>query len=315
MNRSRSHRLLILIAALALLASSGVAGSQPGRDDDGAMGTLVTTEWLSRHLSDPDLVVLDCTVYMEPDSAGGLRAVCGCGRFKEGHIPSARFADLKNDLSDLDSPLGFALPTPEQFCTVMGSLGVSDDSRVVLYDAYNSVWAARVWWMLRWVGFDRAAVLDGGLKAWTAEGRPLSTVPVDSPAGELSPSLRPALIADHDEVFGAMGDDAVVLIDAMPEPHFRGKMAMYDRPGHIPTALNVPATSLIDESGRYLPLDELADMFDSDRKSRSITYCGAGVAASSDAFVMIRLGFKDVAVYMGSLQEWGADPANPLVVD
>jgi thiosulfate/3-mercaptopyruvate sulfurtransferase len=313
--RNHSNRLVVLLTILMIFTFSEIAMSQPGSVARDTMKTLVSTEWLAKHLNDSDLIVLDCTVYMEPDTSGGLRAVSGRARYEAGHISSAGFADLLGDLRDVDSPFGFALPTPEQFCKAMGKLGVGDDSRVVLYDAYNSVWAARVWWMLRWVGFDHAALLDGGLKAWTAEGRQLSTEPGDHRTRKLTPSSRPELIANRDEVFAAMGDDAVHLIDAMPEPHYQGKMAMYGRPGHIPGASNIPATALIDESGRYRSHDELSAIFASNPKERCITYCGAGVAASSNAFIMIRLGFSDVAVYMGSLQEWAADPANPLVTD
>jgi thiosulfate/3-mercaptopyruvate sulfurtransferase len=303
------------MAALILIAAHGISESQPDPAAEGAMGTLVTTEWLSQHLDDPDLVVLDCTVRMEPKEGGGFRSVSGRTDYDKGHIPSAGFADLKGNLSDGDRALDFVLPSPEKFCAVMGTLGVGDDSRVVLYDGFNSVWAARVWWMLRWVGFDRAALLDGGLRAWTAEGRQLSTEPADHPAKQLTPNLRPALIADRDEVFSAIKDDDVSLIDVMPESHFKGEMSLYARPGHIPSATNIPTTALLDESGRYRPHDELVPMFDGDRKARHITYCGAGVAASANAFIMLRLGFTDVAVYMASLQEWAADPANPLVVD
>jgi len=100
----------------------------------------------------------------------------------------------------------------------------------------------------------------------------------------------------------------------LPEASYRGEMAMYDRPGHIPGASNIPAFSLIDDSGRYRPHDELAALFDGDRNTRTIAYCGGGIAASSNAFIMTRLGFTDVAVYTASLQEWAADPANPMVV-
>ena len=116
-------------------------------------------------------------------------------------------------------------------------------------------------------------------------------------------------------MFAAINDDAVSLIDAMPEPHFLGAMVLYDRPGHIPSASNIPATALLDESGRYRPHDELAAMCDGDCKAHVIIYCGGGIAASANALIMFRLGFTDVAVYMASLQEWAADPANPLVVD
>jgi len=279
------------------------------------MDTLTTTDWLSRHLDDPDLVVLDCTVLVEGDGDGGFRSVSGRARYDTGHIPSAGFADLTGDLCDSNSPLEFALPTPEQFCSAVGALGVGDDSRVVLYDGMFSVWAARVWWMLRWVGFDRAALLDGGLKVWTAEGRPLSTEPATRPARRLTPAPRPEVIADRDEVLAAIDDDAVCLIDTLTEGHYRGEQAFYGRPGHIPGATNTPVFALFDESGRFRPQDELVAIHDGDRNARTITYCGGGIAASGNAFAMTRLGFTDVAVYAASLQEWAADPANPLEVN
>ena len=313
--RRCSRGLSTLIAALMLVATDGWSESQADLATDEAMDTLVTTDWLSQHLDDSDLVVLDCTVRMEPDESGGVRTVSGRPDYESGHIPTAGFADLKGPLSDVDSSMDFALPTPKAFCAAMGALGVGDDSRVVLYDGFNSVWATRVWWMLRWVGFDQAAVLDGGLAAWTAEERPLSTEPANHEARELTPVVRPELVADRDEVFAAINDDAVSLIDVMHEPHFRGDMAMYGRPGHIPSAVNIPSMALFDDSGRFRPHEELEAMFAGDREARAITYCGAGVAASANAFVMSRLGFTDVAVYMGSLQEWAADPSNPLVVD
>ena len=309
--RYRSYGIFILFIALVLIAPRGTAETPADRE----MGTLVTAEWLSQHLGDPDLVILDCTVRMVPKEGGGFTHLSGRAEYEGGHIPSAGFADLLGDLCDTDSPMSFAIPTPEQFCAAMGALGVGDDTKVVLYDGFNSVWAARVWWMLRWVGFDRAAVLDGGLKAWKAGERPLSTEAANRKPKKLTPKIRPELIAYQDEVLAAIKDDAVTLIDAMPEPHYNGQMVMYDRPGHIPGAVNISAMALLDETGRYRPDDELAAMYDGDRKDRVITYCGAGVAASASAFVLTRLGYTNVAVYMASLQEWAADPDKPLVVD
>ncbi len=313
--RGYSLRFFVLMAAIVLIAARAMAESQPAPVTHDTMGTLVTTEWLSQHLDDPNMVILDCTVRMVPGESGGMQSVSGRADYERSHIPSAAFADLMGDLSDPDSPMSFALPAPEQFRAAMSALGVGDDTRVVLYDGFNSVWAARVWWMLKWIGFDQAAILDGGLKAWIAEGRQVSSEPSTYKKRKLTLKPRPELIAGRDEVFAAINDDAVSLIDAMPEAHYRGEMAMYDRPGHIPSAVNISSMSLIDESGHYRSHDDLAAMFDGDRKARAITYCGAGVAASSDAFVMLRLGFENVAVYMGSLQEWTADPDLPLVTD
>jgi thiosulfate/3-mercaptopyruvate sulfurtransferase len=308
------RRISVLIAASGLLlASTGSdAQSAPSVDAGTSMDSLVSAEWLHQHLDDPDLVVLDCTVLVEMDEQGGFRNESGRASYEAGHIPTAGFADLKGDLSDADSPRDFAMPTPQQFAAAMSALGVSDDSRVVLYSANYPAWAARVWWMLRWIGFDRAALLDGGLAAWTAAGYPLSTEPADRPAGRLTVNLRPELIADRDEVFDALDDPAVKLIDAMSEAHYRGEMAMYARPGHIPGASNLPTTLLVDESGRFRPQDELEMLVDGEADARTITYCGGGIAAATDAFIMHRLGFTDVAVYAASLDEWTADSANPM---
>ena len=301
---------ILSITACALMAVCGGLSDQP----DAKMDSLVTAEWLNQHLDDPNLVVLDCTVMMELLGDGSVRVVSGQTNYDSGHIPTAGFADLMGDLSDNDNSLQFAVPAPEQFASAMGALGVGDDSRVVLYDGSNTGWAARVWWMLRWVGFDRAALLDGGLAAWNELGLPLSTEPAGRPASHLTFALRPELIADRDEVFASLENDAVSLIDAMPAAHYSGEMVMYDRPGHIPGALNVPASALLDDSGRFRSNDELASMIESDRNVRSITYCGGGISASTDAFILTRLGFTDVAVYAASLQEWAADPSNPMEI-
>lgn len=278
------------------------------------MDTLVTTEWLSEHLDDPDLVLLDCTVTTIPHEDGSFHNVSGRPDYDAGHLPNAGFADLKGELCDTDSPIEFALPTPEQFCAAMGALGVGDDSRVVLYDTNYTAWAARVWWMLRWVGFDRAAILDGGLGAWAAEGRPLSIEPVTRPAKQLTPKPRPELIADRNEVFTSIDDDTVTLIDTLPEVFYRGEMTIYGRPGHIAGAINIDTLGLLDKTGRFRSEDELAAMHNLDHNARAITYCGGGIAASANAFIMTRLGFSNVAVYTDSLQVWAADPANPMVV-
>ena len=279
------------------------------------MDTLVTTDWLNQHLGDADLVLLDCSVTTQQLENGGIQNVSGRANYEQGHIPGAGFADLKGDLCDADSPIEFAVPSAEQFCRAMGELGVGDRSRVVLYDNSFSAWAARVWWMLRWVGFDRAAILNGGLRVWRDEQRPLSTDPVDRARQQLTPRPRPELIADHDEVLASIDDEKVRLVDTMPEAHYRGEMVMYGRPGHIPGAVSISGVNLIDESGRYRPDAELATMHSGDHNTRAITYCGGGILASSSAFVMTRLGFKNVAVYTASLQEWASDPDNPLVID
>lgn len=281
----------------------------------GTIDQLVSTEWLEERLDDPDLVVLDCTVFLSfgPD---GYVSESGRANWADGHIPGAGFADLNEELVDATSSLRYALPSAREFADAMQRLGVGDDSRVVLYDANRSMWAARVWWMLRWIGFDNAALLDGGLKAWEAEGRPLSTDPDDgAPAGPgvLSVNERPQIVADKAAVMAAIDDGATCLLDALPAASYSGETNIYGRPGHIPGAVNASAADLIDsDSGRFLPLDELRGRFPDDTSQRVVNYCGGGIAASATAFVQTLLGFDDVAVYTASLQEWAADSDAPL---
>ena len=278
------------------------------------MDTLVSAEWLKQHIDDPDLVVLDCTVVTMPDENDprGISNVSGRPDYELGHIPNAGFAELKGELCKTTGPVEFDLLSPEQFCEVMGRLGVGDDSRVVLYDASYTGWAARVWWMLRWVGFDRAAILDGGLAAWTSTGNALSLETVSRPAKTLTPKPRPELIAHHDEVLASIGDDSVVLVDTLPAEFYRGEMSIYPRAGHITGAVNIDGLGLLDKKGHLLPQEQLEAMHDLDHNARVITYCGGGIVASTDAFVLTRLGFDNVAVYIASLEEWTTDPDNPM---
>ncbi len=278
---------------------------------------LVSTDWLNANLEDPGLVILDCTVWLKPAEGGGYLAVSGRADYETAHLPGAGFADLTGALCDRSSPLRFMVPPPEQFAAAMAELGVGEGRHVVLYDHNRSMWAARVWWMLRWIGFDDAALLDGGLKAWKQQNRPLvsGVAPLVAP-GALTARARPQLIADRQEMLASIADGSACIIDALGDAQFRGEVDSYGRPGHLPRATNTPAIDLVDrDSGQYLPLEVLRGRFPEDPARRTITYCGGGIAASSDAFVLCRLGFTDVAVYTASLQEWVTDASNPLVVD
>ena len=310
---------LLKLVFIAVLAAQAGCSDAPKSEDVATvlpeMDMLVSAQWLEEHLGDPDLVILDATVSVESGADGNLQSVNGRANYEAGHIPTAGFADLLGELSDAESPLQFGMPSPEEFAAAMGALGVGDDSRVVIYDDMGSSWAARVWWMLRWVGFDRAALLDGGLDAWTAAGGELSTEPVLRASRTLTVNLRPELIADQEEVRASIGNDAVNLVDALPEVHYRGEWTMYGEPGHIPDAINVPVNSLFDETGHFHSDEKLSELLVGDQGGRTITYCGGGIAASADAFVLTRLGFTDVAIYAASLEEWTANPDNPMEID
>ena len=277
---------------------------------------LVETDWLEAQLEDPDLRVLDCTVFLRPREGGGFNADAAREEWAASHIPGSGFADLPGDLSDRNSELRFMMPPAEEFAAAMGRYGVGEGTRVVLYDRAGHMWATRIWWMLRATGFDDAAVLNGGWTKWTAEGRPTSTEPSTYPEATFVPQPRPELFADRDDVLASIEDGDTCILNALGADQHSGEVSPYGRPGHIPSSVNVPAFGLVDaETGAYRPLEELRTQFagvGATDGERVITYCGGGIAASSDAFVLKMLGVENVSIYDASMSEWAADPALPI---
>ena len=278
---------------------------------------LVESDWLAAHLDDPALRVLECTTILHPLAEGGYRAESGRATWAAGHIPRSGFADLTDDLSDRASRLRFMMPPVEQMAAAMARLGVGDGSRVVLYDRAVNMWAARVWWMLRAVGFEPAAVLNGGWRKWTHEGRPTSIEPCSYPPARFVARPRPDLFAGKGAVLAGLGERATCVLNALGEEQHRGTGGVtYGRPGRIAGSANVPARSLVDPTTHaYLAPDVLRERFAAAGAlgaGQVITYCGGGIAASSDAFVLTLLGHERVAVYDASLSEWATDPTLPM---
>ncbi len=276
---------------------------------------LVDTNWLAARLGDSDLRVFDCSVTLVPIS-GGMRPQSGYAAWAAAHIPGSGYVDLIDDLADRASALPFMMPPAAQCAAALGRYGIGPGTRVVLYDSGGHMWATRIWWMLRVLGFDAAAVLDGGLAKWRAEGRPLSTEPSRYPATTFVPQLRPGLFVDKRHVQDTLGSAGVCLVNALSADEHAGRVSRTPRPGRIPGSGNVPAGSLVDPAtGAYLPLAELREKFRAAGAldgCRVVTYCGGGIAATSAAFTLVRLGAPEVAVYDGSLVEWSGDPSLPM---
>jgi thiosulfate/3-mercaptopyruvate sulfurtransferase len=278
------------------------------------MPMLVDTAWLAAHRDDTDLRILDCSITFVPIE-GGVRLESGRAAWAAGHIPGSGYADLMQDLSDRDTKLPMMMPPPAQFAEAMSRYGVGPGTRVVLYDAGGHTWATRVWWMLRAMGFDAAAVLDGGLAKWRAEGRPLSTAPPRAGAAHFVPQPRAGVFVAKQAVQAALGS-RVRLINALSTDEHAGRVSRTPRPGRIPGSGNVPAASLVDPAtGAYRPLEDLRERLrDAGALDAPevIAYCGGGIAATSVAFTLLRLGAPHVAVYDGSLVDWSSDPALPM---
>ncbi len=279
---------------------------------DNNLELLVEPAWLEEHLNDPNLRVVDATVQVKLWPFP--RIVSGVRNFRRRHIPGAVFADLLKISDPKARRHTFTFPKADRFAQFMSRLGIGEGVRVIIYDERENMWAARLWWMLRTFGFDNASILNGGWAAWRLEDRPISSQSSTHPPSEFIPRLRPELIVNKEEVLDAIGEKETCIVSALGRRQHRGERNEYGRRGHIPGAKNVTAWEILDrKTKRYRPEKELRELFRPMlNKERVITYCGGGIAASSDAFVLHLLGHQNVAVYDGGLLEWCKDRNLPL---
>ncbi len=278
---------------------------------------LVETDWLAQHLHDPDLVVLDCTTHLIPNPTTTYTVKPGREDFENGHIPGAQFCDVSRDVSDTSQKLNFMRPSPENFAAAMRRFGVNNTTRVVTYSTANPWWSTRVWWLLREFGHDDAAVLNGGWQKWVHENRAVETGPgATRSAGDFTVREVRNLMVGKEQVKAAVGDASVCTLNALlPAQHSGSGGNSYGRPGRIAGSVNVPAAHLLDPAtNTFLPADELrrrlGDVGALDRPV--ITYCGGGIAASADAFILTMLGHENVKIYDASLSEWAKDESLPM---
>jgi thiosulfate/3-mercaptopyruvate sulfurtransferase len=276
---------------------------------------LVTTDWLAKNLENPDVVVLDGTYHLPTAKRDAAQ------EFATKHIPGAVRFDI-DDICDPDDPLPHMMPTPELFAAKVSALGVANNQRVVVYDVYGMQSAARTWWMFRVFGHDNVAVLNGGLPKWESEGRAVTDVAGVRPASAFQVGFRPELVRGIEDVRRVVADGSAQIVDARSagrftaaEPEPRAGM----RSGHMPGALNLPYTDLLDPAFReFRDTDTILEHVQGaniDLTKPVITSCGSGVTACAVSLALFLAGKEDAAVYDGSWSEWGGRQDTPIVSD
>jgi len=284
---------------------------------------LVETEWLEQHLDKPNLRVFDCTVNVKPNPDSVKREQVpfvyqgGLEHYEHAHIPGAGFIDIPGKLSAPSKQYPLILPDENQFVEVMSHCGISNNDQVILYSSSEPIWAARVWWMLRAFGFDNAAILNGGWTKWILEKHLVSNKPCNYEKSQFTARKRSGAFVDKDDVLAAINDEDVRIINALPSSIFSGSSdVVFGRKGRISSSVNVPFSSLHNAlNGDYLSNDQLRKLFNDvnvNEAKQIITYCGGGIAASNTAFTLAMLGHDNVAVYDGSMLEWGNDASMPM---
>ncbi len=270
------------------------------------MDPLVSTAWLAEQLGSADLVVFDATKYLPNEGKDGAAL------YAEAHIPGARFFDI-DLVADPETTLPHMVPTPGRFERLMREMGVSNASRVVFYDQKGIASSARGWWLMGLFGHDQAAVLDGGLPKWRAEGREITAAATPDPAATtFQATFRATRLRGLGDMLAASPDR--VVLDARPAGRFDGTVAEL-RPGlpsgHMPGSRSLPSTGLLGPDGTMLPPGQLRALFAAagvDGSKPVITSCGTGVTATILSLGLLRAGLPQGAVYDGSWTEWASRP-------
>jgi thiosulfate/3-mercaptopyruvate sulfurtransferase len=274
--------------------------------------TLIEADTLAARLHDPGLVVLDCRYDL-------ARPAWGEQAYREGHIEGSIYVNLDRDLSGPVTPVTGRHPLPDaaEFARLVGSWGIDSGTQVVVCDQANGMYAARAWWLLRWLGHSGVAVLDGGLAAWLAAGQPLTTVVPTARPGRFRPALQPRATLDVSEVRGALETDSIRLVDARAADRYAGQNETIDPvAGHVPGAANHPFARNLDERGRMLPPHELRARWEATLAGRPVTeivaMCGSGVSACHNLLALEHAGLPGARLYAGSWSEWIRDPSRPV---
>jgi thiosulfate/3-mercaptopyruvate sulfurtransferase len=273
---------------------------------------LVSTAWLADNLARPDLIVFDTTKYLPNEPKDGRT------EYLAAHIPGARFFDI-DDIADPDTALPHMVPTPGLFAKKMAALGVANSSLLVFYDQKGLASAARGWWMMRAFGHSNAAVLDGGLPKWVAEGRAVEAGEPPAPAAtDFRPDWRATKVRGIGDMLANVATGAELVLDARAAGRFTAKVPEPRagmRSGHIPGSANLPYTELLAADQTLLPPEALRARLLAagvDGSRPVVTSCGSGVTATILTLAMVLAGLPEGAVYDGSWTEWGGRADTPV---
>jgi thiosulfate/3-mercaptopyruvate sulfurtransferase len=282
--------------------------------------TIVSTDLLASHLevrlkadtTESDWAVVDCRFDLQKEHWGQ-------DEYRLAHIPGAVYASLNADLSSTPSGSNgrHPLPAVDALAATLDRLGINRSTQVVAYDQDAGSYASRLWWLLRYLGHDAVAVLDGGWAKWVSEGRPARGGDETRQPATFTPSLQADRVVGLDEMIARLGDSGRVLLDARAAERFEGRSETIDRvAGHIPGAVNHFFKQNLCADGTMLPPETLRTNFEAALRNRApadaVMYCGSGVTACQNLLAMEHAGLRGARLYVGSWSEWSSDPSRPI---
>ncbi len=274
--------------------------------------TIISVDDLNKNLSNENWFIFDCRFLLK-DPKGGV------DKFNQGHIPGAQFADMDQDLSSpmTQSSGRHPLPDPNEFINKLRAWGVSNNSQIICYDGISGAFAARMWWLLRWLGHQDVAVLDGGVEKWSEKGLPLETEVQTRTTGAFVGEAKNSMWVDIDFVRQQLKQEKISLLDARSAERFTAQDQKTDPvPGHVPGAVNYPFAGNLNSQGLFLPPNKLnerfASVFADNQQDQIINMCGSGVTACHNLLAMSIAGLPMTRLYVGSWSEWIKDSSRAI---
>ena len=283
---------------------------------------ITSCEELKRNLGNKKVRVYDCTTflhYTDDHPSKPYDVESGYQEYLEEHIPGASFLDLQNQISNTKSQFKFTLPDMASLRSSFGKLGIGDPHRIILYSTNGLQWATRVWWMIYMLGYKNVSILNGGLREWKRNDYDLESGENFYSETTFLNSESQSFFVGREQTLDAMNNNSCLLINALTSDIHNGESTRYGRPGRIPGSINIPFSDLMDINTHMLksPKEALSvfEKYNISKDSEILNYCGGGIAATLNAFVLHQLGFEKLKVYDNSLSEWAMDKSLPMEID
>jgi len=283
---------------------------------------IVECNWLKDHIDDREIRLYDCTTYLQYTDDHPSKPYdvwSGDTEYAKSHIPKSAYLDLQKQLSDINSPYSFTLPSLEALADCFKRQGIGDPYHIVLYSRNGMQWSTRIWWMLHLLGYSKVSILNGGFLEWLRLGLPTEEKATLFPIADFTVDEKPEVCVNKKLVLKCIHDESCFLINALTEDIYSGKNSRYGRPGRVPNSHNIPFHQFVNsETGKFItPIEALhifkAKKISSDKKI--ISYCGGGIAATLNYFVLHQLGYSQLFIYDNSMSEWAMDAALPIETD
>jgi thiosulfate/3-mercaptopyruvate sulfurtransferase len=280
---------------------------------------IVSCEWLKTRLTDNSIRIFDCTTYLhytDEHPSKPYDVESGFDNYKKGHIPGAAFFDIQEKLSNKESPFNFTIPNYDSLANTFQTMGVGNPFHIVLYATNAVQWATRVWWLIFILGFRRVSILDGGLKEWQRLGYDLEVGENSYNPARFESNSDGSVFVGKKHTLESINSKSCIILNALTNDLHRGENPRYGRPGRIPGSANIPFHQLLEENTHKLvtPIKALEVIKGEkiNKDTRVLNYCGGGIAATLNAFVLRQLGIEDLEIYDNSMSEWAMDYSLPI---